>query len=80
MFICLKNGNYFGKKFTFADLQQSKDFLGASEEIKKKKEDRFYFNDFNWDSTVDENEQKIVFNLYCEGEMGTEPPPTTPLP
>ena len=80
--LCLKNGNYFdnwsiGKKFTFTDLNQS---IFEDEERYLIHEDRFLINDFNDDGSVDENDQEKIFNLYCEGEMGTEPPSTSPLP
>ena len=80
-FLCLINENYSGQKLTYHDFLQSKYFLGASEEIKKKEIDRFTTYDFNWDGSVDENEVELVFNLYCEeGEKVTESSSTSPLP
>ena len=80
-FLCLINDNYSGQKLTYHDFLQSKYFLGASEEIKKKEIDRFTTYDFNWDGSVDENEVELVFNLYCkEGEKVTESSSTSPLP
>ena len=74
--LCLKNGNYFGKNFTIHDLF---DRFGSGT-AHMNDMNRFLINDFNGDETVDENDQEKIFNLYCEGEMGTEPPSTSALP
>ena len=86
--LCLKNGNYFGQNFTINELHDIFGISGLdSGEIEKNVMDnylifegRFFVNDFNRDWIVDENDREKIFNLYCESEMGTEPPPTTPLP
>ena len=72
--LCLRNGNYFGKKFTNHDLfdvSGSHHMCGMN---------RFLINDYNGDGTVDENDQEKIINLYCDGEIGTKPPSISALP
>ena len=73
--LCLKNGNYFGKNTNWYDLL---DESGSYNDMNERK--RFDVNDFNGDGTVDENDQEKIFNLYCDGEMGTQPSSSSPLP